>query len=265
MKKKLLLLIALVFLLCGCTAEVNINVGYSNIEETISITTLADNNLTKETIKKSFRVYMPAFENDIVTDTDPDEKIPSVSYYSYISEELSNGYKNTYGYRYSFDEFKNSTSVKEAFRSVTIQNDKVDGEIMLSTDTGGLLLFNAYPKLDSVKVNIKSEYKVKETNADSHKDNVYTWTFTRGNDKKNIYILYDKGHKWDEKEPEKPENPDDPSNPGKTDPGKTDPSGKLTVKTKQEKNHLLLVIVCAACGTLLILWFVFKGSIIKEK
>ena len=267
MRKRLLLLLSLIFLLCGCTAEVNITISDSSIEESVAITVMADNTTSKSMIKDGFRVNMPAFEYDMVVDTEPDTKKPNVSYYYYDSEDLGNGYKNTYTYNYNFDDFKNSRSVKEAFRSVTIQNDRVDREIMVSTDNGGVLFFNAYPKLETIKVNIKSDYRVKETNADSHKDNVYTWVFTPTNDKKGIYLLLDKNHKWDEKDPE-PEDPSkpgptDPSDPGKKDPSQNNPSKKKTEEEK--KDNKLLIIIIGVVGALVLIWLLSKVKIVKEK
>ena len=62
MRKRLLLLLSLIFLLCGCTAEVNITISDSSIEESVAITVMADNTTSKSMIKDGFRVNMPAFE-----------------------------------------------------------------------------------------------------------------------------------------------------------------------------------------------------------
>ena len=81
-------------------------------------------------------------------------------------------------------------SVKNAYRSVFVQHDRKEKNIVLSTDSSGCLLFQQYKTLNSLKVNITSIYKVLESNADSVNGNVYSWNLTRNNNK-NIYIKYD--------------------------------------------------------------------------
>ena len=55
MKKRVLLLLTLILLLCGCSAEVNLEVTPSSIDETISIVTTASGTYTKDMIKEGFR------------------------------------------------------------------------------------------------------------------------------------------------------------------------------------------------------------------
>ena len=52
-----------------------------------------------------------------------------------------------------------------------------------------MVLFDQYKDLNSVKVNLSSDYDVIESNADYHKGNVYTWNLSRTNNK-GIYIEY---------------------------------------------------------------------------
>lgn len=190
MKRKIILLIVLLFLLCGCTANVDLVVKENGIEESVSVTALQDNYLTKEQIKGAFREYIPAFAETEIVDTMPDEKESGVSYYNKSTTELSSGYLLNYKYNFSLGDYVKARTVKKSFSSAAVIKDNNEKTITISTDNAGILLFKEYPNLTEVKVNIKAEYPVKENNADSVKDNIYTWVFTPET-KKSIYILYD--------------------------------------------------------------------------
>ena len=188
MKNKIILLVIIGLMLCGCSAEVNLEVNPSNISETISITTNADSTYTKQNILEGFRNYMPIYNNIEIPDTEPDEPVSGVQYYEHTQEELSNGYKNVYSHTFDFGRYKNARSVNDAFRSVTIQNSSSQKTMLLSTDSGGLKSFNTYPGLETVRVNIKTDYEVIKHNADSVNGNVYTWYFSKDT-KKGVYLL----------------------------------------------------------------------------
>ncbi len=223
MKIKLVILSCLMVLLCGCSANVNIVVKEDSIEENVSITALQDNYYNKEQMGLAFRNFMPACADVEIVDTMPDQKEPGIEYYEKSSTELSNGYILYYKYNYGLGNYNKASSVKKAFSSPSIIKDTNEKTISLSTDNAGILLFKDHPNLTEVKINIKSEYPVKENNADSVKDNVYTWVFTPSS-KKSIYILYDisKGESTE---------PSNPSNPSGSE------SGGITVTKKDKKNE----------------------------
>ena len=188
MKKRILLLLTLILLLCGCSAEVNLEVTPSNIDESISIVTNANGIYTKDMIKEGFREYMPIYYNVEIPDTEPDEAVSGVQYYEHEREELTNGYKNTYSNKFDFNKYKFARSVNESFRSINVQNSSVQKQILISTDSGGMKLFNTFPELENVKVNIKTDYEVIKNNADSVNGNVYTWYFSKDT-KKSVYLI----------------------------------------------------------------------------
>ena len=88
MKKRLILLIGFMFIMCGCTANVDINITHEGIEEKVSITTLEDNLYTKEQIKEGFRKNVPVFYDVIVADTEPDIPKSGVTYYVMNQQDL---------------------------------------------------------------------------------------------------------------------------------------------------------------------------------
>ena len=50
MNKKVILLVLLVLLLCGCSSEVNINIDGKNIIEEVNITYMADDIINKQNV-----------------------------------------------------------------------------------------------------------------------------------------------------------------------------------------------------------------------
>ena len=212
MKKRLILLIGFVFIMCGCTANVDINITHDGIEEKVSITALEDGIYTKEQIKEGFRKNVPVFYDVIVADTEADIPKNGVTYYVMNQQDLGTGYNTTYSYKFPMGQYSNSTAVKSAFRSFQLKgyskpvSSKLPEEkrkITISSDITGLKVFNTYPKLENVNINIRTDYKVLESNADSEKDGIfemdkiftnengiYTWNFTSSN-KKGIYMVLD--------------------------------------------------------------------------
>lgn len=179
--KKITILLLLVILLTGCSAEVNIIINDTGINETVTI---------NDTSTSSYYNYVPVFYEDIFSDIEPDVKNEGVSYYNKNVTQDVSGYKINYSYKYTVDEYKRARSVKTSFQSFNIRESKVDEEIVISTSTGGIKYFDKYTNLDSVKINITPSYKVLENNADYVNGNVYTWVFTK-NTKKHIYMVLD--------------------------------------------------------------------------
>lgn len=188
--KKILMLLMLMVLLTGCSANVNLTVTSSNIEEEIIISAYSDSDTTKAQVYTSFRKYMPVFANVPLSDTEPDTKKDGVEYYTRREQDLGSGYRFNYKYKYKFEDYKNSRSVKYGFASRTIQRNPGDKNIMISTDSAGLKYFEQYPNLETVTINIRSSYKMLENNADYVNGNVYTWVLRKGT-KKSIYLLLD--------------------------------------------------------------------------
>lgn len=212
MKKKILILIGLLFLLCGCTAEVNVEITGDKVNENISINAYPGGDYTMERLPKAFRQYVPAYAKDVLADAEPDEKKSGVAYYKRTQENIVDGYRFNYSYSYRINNYKDARSVKNGFRSSNIYEDKVAKTILFSTDNGGLLYFSdEYPLLTDVKIHIKTDKKVEEHNADYVNGNVYTWEFSKNGENKNIYLLLDKTTKNDSGNKE---DEDDKNNPG---------------------------------------------------
>lgn len=189
MKSKCLILVFLIFMMCGCTAEVNLDISDNKIRESVDITFYQNVLYPKDIIKTSFRNYIPVYAKNLIVDTMPDEPLEGIDYYTKKETDLGNGYKFNYSYDFNINEYKEARTVKDGFRSYNITFNQDDHTISLFAE-GTLLYFNEYPELEEVKINIKTDYLVKENNADNVKDNTYTWVFKK-DDVKSINMLID--------------------------------------------------------------------------
>lgn len=189
MKSKCLILVFLIFMMCGCTAEVNLDISDNKIKESVDITFYQNVLYPKDIIKTSFRNYIPVYAKNLIVDTMPDEPLEGIDYYTKKETDLGNGYKFNYSYDFNINEYKEARTVKDGFRSYNISFNQDDHTISLFAE-GTLLYFNEYPELEEVKINIKTDCLVKENNADDVKDNTYTWVFKK-DDVKSINMLID--------------------------------------------------------------------------
>lgn len=266
--KKIVLLIGLLILLTGCTAEVNINVSSSGIYEQVNIVTYANQTLTKEQLSSAFREYVPAFGDVLMADGEADIKKDGISYYSRNMSDIGSGYKTTYGYKFGFDEYNRARTVKEGFKDAIIQSDTVDKQIMFTTDSSGIKYFGYYPELENIKINITSEYAVKESNADYVNNGVYTWVFTK-NTKKSVYIVFDNPNALSS--PKKDDNNDGEVVDNKNNSNSTTIVGieeeeeKGNVVTRFMNEHPLIVMFIAIAFFLILVIIISKISKVNLK
>ncbi len=185
--KKAIFLILILFIISGCTADVNLTITDDTISEEISINYFTNDQTSKEEILNSFRKNIPAYNNVIVADTEEDEKQDGTLYYNYKNKDLGTGYNFNYKYDFPFATYNSARSVKRAFKSANFTKSTKDNIITISTDSTGIKLFEEYPELSSVTINIKTNNEVLESNG-QYQNGVYTWRFNKNDYKKNIYL-----------------------------------------------------------------------------
>lgn len=190
MKIKYLILVLLIFIMCGCTTEVNFDISDNKIKESVDIIFYQNALYPKKVIKTSFRNYIPIYAKDLIVDTIPDEPLNNINYYKKRETDLGNGYKFNYSYNFNINEYKEARTIKNAFISYDVSYNEDDNIISVFTDNEELLYFKDYPELEEVKINIKTNYLVKEENADSINDNIYTWVFKK-DEVKSINLVID--------------------------------------------------------------------------
>ena len=175
--KKICLIIPLVLLLTGCTATANIVISDNIVSEEIIID-------DQTTPRESFRDYIPVYYNDEVADTEPDVKEDNKVYYKKAIKDN----KIYYSYSYRIANYNNASTMKNVFDSSVLSPGDRDGVTELYTSKGRIHLFDIYPTLTRLEINIKTDLEVVDNNADSTSDNIYTWIFTPDTADKSIHL-----------------------------------------------------------------------------
>ena len=188
MKIKILILVCLLFMVCGCSAEVNLDITDNKIKESTDITVYQNAIYTKDILRTSFRDYIPIYASDLIVDTIPDQPFSGILYYNKNTTDLGNGYIFNYSYDFDIDKYGDTRTFKEGFRDYNYSFR--NSVISISTDDRGLIYFDEYPELEEVVVNIKTNYLVEDNNADSVNGNTYIWVFNKDS-KKSINIVID--------------------------------------------------------------------------
>lgn len=168
--KKIILLLA-TLMLCGCSVEYNVTIG-NNIEETV----IVDNIVSVET---------PAFINDQGS-SETNEKIEGIDYYDLeVTQD-----KSIYKYKFGLNNYSQSTAVNTCLKSVKLT---VSNNSYILNTSNQFTCMDYYTKLDDIKINItlNSMYELKNHNADSVTNNIYSWNVNRSNYKnKNIQMIF---------------------------------------------------------------------------
>ena len=238
MKKiRLLFLVTLITITCtGCSVEYNINITEDNIEESIYVTDYVTSNRTKQDILTHYNMWYPTFVNyltsgETIEIEDFSEKIDGIEYHNKNIIELNNGYKYSYKYIYSINEYYDSYVLANAFIETFIHQDS--DTLVIRTDKKNLLC--QYDYFDSLKVNIKIDqevYKLNYTNTSNIKNNTYTWILDKSNcDESQIIITLNKANKQD------------------------NPTSKPNSKTKRENEYFFYIFLIVL---ILIIYLTYK-------
>lgn len=164
MKKKILILLTITFLLTGCTVNYNLRIYPSKIIESVTITGLKSN-LGKggiETIKE--------------------EKLPAsiITGGNYVStyKEKDNYSIVNYNYSHNIEKFEKSYFLNKCYENNDI---KIDGNILSISTSEIFNCYNMYGKIEKTEIVIETSSKVNENNADKVKGNKYIWYIDQGN------------------------------------------------------------------------------------
>ena len=168
--KKILVLIVLLGL-SGCSVEYNLNITGDEFQEEIII----DDN--------GFDFDISAYQDQ--PDPQNGDYSDIETYNATINDNLS-----ILSYDFNKDDFRDSNAANVCFRNLVVNED--DGVMTLLT-TDFSTCMDYYTNIDDITVNISldREYVSVNHNADTVRDNVYTWNITRDNlDGKYIYLAY---------------------------------------------------------------------------
>lgn len=187
MKKiKLLLLSLFIILSCsGCRAEYNINITKDNIEEVINVTDYQTATRTKQDILNHYNMWYPSYVNYLTNDEfveikDFRQKVEGIEYHNKTFSQVGEEYKYTYKYTYPVDKYYDSYILASTYNETNIHK-RIDSLVL---KTGKENFLCGYDYFEEVKINITIDpkvYKLNYTNAESQKNNTYTWTLDRNN------------------------------------------------------------------------------------
>lgn len=190
--KKTLFLLGLVFMLSGCTVNYDLEIFNEEYKEKITINSV---DVTSD-MEKRFTYEIPVhFDEPKVDSIETTKKIAEVVYYekNKITKETTNEY--VYTHNFKMEDYYKSYFVNSSFDFFAVYyNDKDDNEkdlVTISTNFK-MKIFETYPDIDEININIKTNHKVKLSNADSNSNFTYTWKYTKDNykDKAIQLVLY---------------------------------------------------------------------------
>lgn len=181
---KKLFLILITFLFTGCNVIYDVQIKDKKTEESLTIDSINVSIYNEELNRKRYSLYSQSNSSNPYEQTDD-------SYATYdIFKVGDNGLKYLYKYNSNYSDSNIANSCYEYF-SVDTDENKV------SILTGNSFkCFELINELDSVTININSNYKVIQSNADKIVGKKHTWYITRENaSNKPIIFVYDKSKK----------------------------------------------------------------------
>ena len=176
---KKLLIIPLLILLTGCTANINIKLNDSTVEHIIKLTEEAktvesldidmDHIEDNETLQK-FAKDLTLFENN----TDIKR--------TFIDEN------DAYGYRYvqtlPYEKLETNSLIMDCYDDIEVEKE----DTLKITTSKEFKCFDEYETLDEVNLTISSDYELIDTNADVIGGNEYTWIINKNDTNKPISL-----------------------------------------------------------------------------
>lgn len=180
--KKIIFLLITSLLLTGCNATYNINISNDQIKDSIKIYTKNNNvqNAT-DTMINNFTNQLGNWERG----------------YEYYKRELYATDKITgynYTYNFNYNEYDAMSQIRKCYKDFKFKYENNTITIKTSNE---FLCKNYYQEVNSLELNISSEYKIIKSNADIKKDNIHTWNINKTNYKNRpINITIEKNTKY---------------------------------------------------------------------
>lgn len=195
--KKIVILVGIVFLLSGCNITYNLEINNQEFKENIKI---VENNkeawnlpLSVLTVEEFYEHYkdkpIPISVNSPIV-SESNEKLNDVQYYKKKNLTSEDSLGLSYKYDMTQSQFNDSFFIHYAYNRFLVGT--VDDHIIISTGEN-FKLYEQYNNLDKVTVNIKTNHKVIDNNADEINGDTYTWNITKRNaSNKSIYLEIEK-------------------------------------------------------------------------
>ena len=164
--KKIIILLITTILLTGCNATYDIKFTENNIKDSIKIYT-------------NSKKVQTATENTITNFTDQLGNWERG--YEYYKRELYTTDKITgynYTYTFNYDEYDAMSQLRKCYKDFELNYE--ENTITLKT-SNEFLCNNYYQEVNSLELNISSEYQIISSNADTKSNNIHTWKINKNN------------------------------------------------------------------------------------
>ena len=182
MKNKSLFIIILI-LITGCSVEYNLNIDSSFSEHTVYIPE------SSEEMIDGTQYRLPALFSESRLTYD-NSNLKEIKYYN-IKTLKDN--KFSFNFVYDDNQLNDSNIANSCYEYFSVDTDETKVSILTGNK---FYCFDVYEELDSVTININSNYKVIQSNADKIVGKKHTWYITRENaSNKPIIFVYDKSKK----------------------------------------------------------------------
>ena len=217
MKRKIIILVILLLLTTGCTANYNLVIEDEKITETTIISGEENSFYTKSYMYSLYEEEYPIYYDEEFPYYAPTTKIEGQTYYDKSINETSNGYIATYKASYNFDDYNRSRILNDAYSTFSVVYDSSSSTYNILANN--LKIFNTNQYLTNITISIDlKNYEVVESNENTKNGTIYTWNFDR-NSNGTINLIYKKATKQDNKE----------NNEGNNVKGNTNPLSNYTL------------------------------------
>lgn len=173
MKKKIIILVLIAFLLTGCTVNYNLDISKDlKYKEEI----LIDSDVS------------PLSENQFLANYKQPVAPKSIEIYDLTTKINEENQLTRYYYEHNQKDYINNTFINRCYPEAKLTQE--DGSLILKT-SGSFQCMHMYLNLniDEMKINITPELRVQDSNADKVDGNKYTWNLNEDNYlEKTIYL-----------------------------------------------------------------------------
>lgn len=189
MKRKILILVLLVFMASGCSVEYHLTIDKdNNYSEDFTITVYEDENNSKEYIYQSYLEEYPIYNDEEFMYYDPYNKNEEYTYYNKTYRDIGNGYIFNYKDNFTYENFNRIRTLNTAFNTGGNGYVKDKDYYYISASSPKLFKYNS--NLDSITIYISmKDLEVIKHNADEVRNGSYIWNLKR-TDNKSIELQY---------------------------------------------------------------------------
>ena len=249
--KNAILVLIIILMTSGCSATYNLVINDNSFKEETNIFEYED--VAKKTkYSKNYTVYdffVLSSSNYYKTDytnaiNDDDGPIQGVSYYETNYTNKNNVMEMNFKNNFTLRNIANSNMAHSCYEKFSVLRS--GKEVFISTSNKATC-FETYGSLDSVVINITTNYEVTYNNADSVNGIVYTWIIDRNNyNDKNISLTYN---------PSKTTSDSSSSTDTKTPSNNTkdNQTNKGNNTITEENSNLLTIVIFCILGIILLI------------